>query len=73
MQRKELAKYSDFDLVSLMAEHLEVLKTDDETSFWLDAEEMVQYRQRLSPRIRNKLITLILKDKESQSPADADG
>ena len=67
MQRKELAKYSDFDLVSLMAEHLEVLKTDDENGFYWDAEEMVQYRQRLSPRIRNKLITLILKDKDADS------
>lgn len=69
MQRKELAKLTDYDLVLKLNDHIENI-AGDEAEFHADAEEMVQYRQRLSPRIRNKMISIILRSNPLRTDAD---
>lgn len=53
-----LRKLSDFDLISKLAENLDGLE-EDLFSFYCDAEEMVQYNQRLGHGRREKIIKLI--------------
>lgn len=60
MQRKELLRLTDYDLVLRLNEKLDNL-IGDEMEFFQDVEEQVLYRQRLSPRQRNKMASIILR------------